>query len=135
MGLILEGVSKGFGDADRRVEVLRDVSLTLSAGESLAITGPSGSGKSTLLHIVGALDRPDRGSVTLDGDDPYALGEAELAAFRNDRVGFVFQDHHLLPQYSVLENVLIPTQAFGRSAGDAPARAEELLDRVGLAIA
>lgn len=132
MGLILEGVSKGFGDADRRVEVLRDVSLTLEAGESLAITGPSGSGKSTLLHIIGALDRPDQGRVTLEGDDPYALSEAELAAFRNDRVGFVFQDHHLLPQYSVLENVLIPTQAFGRSAEDAPARAEELLDRVGL---
>lgn len=133
MGLKLSGVSKGFGDAGHRVEVLSDVSLEMAAGESLAITGPSGSGKSTLLHIVGALDRPDSGQVTLDGDDPYALAERDLAAFRNERVGFVFQDHHLLPQYSVLENVLIPTQAFGRSPADAPQRARELLDRVGLA--
>ncbi len=93
--------------------------------------GPSGSGKSTLLHILGALDPPTSGKVTLDGEDPYSLGEKELAAFRNRKVGFVFQDHCLLPQCSVLENVLIPTVVAEKKT-DYPARARELLKRVGL---
>jgi len=113
------------------LSVLSGVSLRLSRGESAAIMGPSGSGKSTLLHIIGALDPPTSGRVTLDGDDPYTLTEKELAAFRNQRVGFVFQDHSLLPQCSVLENVLTPTLV-GRTNGDSIERARALLDQVGL---
>src|SRR5215471_5775294 len=113
------------------LSVLSGVSLRLSRGESAAIMGPSGSGKSTLLHIIGALDPPTSGRVTLDGDDPYTLTEKELAAFRNQRVGFVFQDHSLLPQCSVLENVLTPTLV-GRTNGDSIERARSLLDQVGL---
>src|SRR4051794_18006418 len=96
--------------------------------------GPSGSGKSTLLHLLGTLDRPTRGDVRLDGQDPFALAEPLLADFRNRHVGFVFQDHHLLPQCTVLENVLIPTlvNAKGRSA-EVEKWAAELLEHVGLA--
>ena len=134
-GLMISGVSKGFELGRERVEVLRQVDLTLASGEALAITGPSGSGKSTLLHLAGTLERPDSGSVTIDGEDPFRLSEPQLARFRNRRIGFIFQDHYLLPQYSVLENVLIPTLAFpdraDESRGD-EAWARELLGRVGL---
>lgn len=116
-----------------RVEVLSGVSFDLAAGQALAVTGPSGSGKSTLLHIIGTLDRPSTGSVAIGGSDPFSLSEPELARFRNRTVGFVFQDHHLLPQYSVLENVLLPTLAFPDGTGaEHERRARELLDRVGL---
>jgi lipoprotein-releasing system ATP-binding protein len=111
---------------------LQDVSLELSAGQNVAILGPSGSGKSTLLHIVGTLDAPTSGSVRLDGNDPFALAEPELAAFRNQRIGFVFQDHHLLPQCSVLENVLLPTIAKGPATPEEVDRARSLIARVGL---
>ncbi len=115
------------------VEVLRGVSLELAAGEAMAVTGPSGSGKSTLLHLLGTLEPPTSGTVRLDGCDPFSLSEPELARFRNETIGFVFQDHHLLPQYSVLENVLMPTLAFpGADRGKAGAWARQLLDRVGL---
>ena len=96
--------------------VLNEVSLEVAVGESLAIIGPSGSGKSTLLQIAGALDRPSSGSVLLNGRDLGALDEEELAAVRNRQIGFVFQAHYLLPQCTVLENVLVPTLAFRRSA-------------------
>jgi lipoprotein-releasing system ATP-binding protein len=112
--------------------VLRGVSCTLAAGENLAITGPSGCGKSTLLYIIGTLDAPTSGSVSLDGADPFGLSEPRLAAFRNHKIGFVFQDHHLLPQCSVLENVLLPTLADGHARPEAVERARGLLDRVGL---
>ena len=113
--------------------VLSGVSLDLSVGESMAIMGPSGSGKSTLLHIVGTLERPTAGTVRIDGADPFMLAEQKLAAFRNRTIGFVFQDHHLLPQCSALENVLVPTFV-NRSGGDAvQQRAGDLLARVGLA--
>jgi lipoprotein-releasing system ATP-binding protein len=111
--------------------ILTDVSFELAAGEAAAIMGPSGSGKSTLLYIVGSLDRPTAGSVQVEGRDPFQLAEAALAAFRNRTVGFVFQDHALLPQCSVLENVLVPTLVAPRDP-DAPARARHLLERVGL---
>jgi lipoprotein-releasing system ATP-binding protein len=94
--------------------------------------GPSGAGKSTLLYIAGGLEPPTAGAVTLDGANPYQLGEKELAAFRNQKIGFIFQDHCLLPQCSVLENVLIPTLV-GDDDADAPGRARELLEQVGLA--
>jgi ABC-type lipoprotein export system ATPase subunit len=118
------------GDA---VDVLRGVDLSLDAGGSLAIVGPSGSGKSTVLNIVGALDKADAGAVIVDGQDIEKLREEELASYRNTTVGFIFQLHHLLPQCTILENVLVPTLAASR--GDRAGmrdRAEKLLDSVGL---
>jgi lipoprotein-releasing system ATP-binding protein len=111
--------------------VLEGVSLRLAPGDSASIMGPSGSGKSSLLYILGALERPSAGRVTLDGTDPFALDEAAAAAFRNKHIGFVFQDHCLLPQLSVLENVLTPTLV-ARDTGAAE-RARGLLEQVGLA--
>ena len=114
--------------------VLKDISLKVSGGDSLAVVGPSGSGKSTLLNIIGALDRPSRGKVLLDGNDLGELGDSALAKLRSGRIGFVFQLHHLLPQCTVLENVLLPTIAAGNSKlrKQAQPRAAELLERVGL---
>ena len=129
MTLRAERVSKHYGD----VSVLRDVSFEMARGQSAAIVGPSGSGKSTLLHVLGTLDQPSSGRVEIDGRDPYTLQEKDLARFRNRGIGFVFQDHHLLPQYSVLENVLIPTLAFRDEVRDAAERARALIERVGLA--
>ena len=123
----VSNLSKSFGT----VSVLRDISLDLQAGTSVAITGPSGSGKSTFLHIIGTLEAPSAGAVEIDGTDPFSLSEAALAQYRNSVIGFVFQEHHLLPQYSVLENVLVPTLAFGPKV-DMRERARELLERVGL---
>lgn len=128
MTLRAERVSKRYGE----VSVLRDVSIEVPRGQSLAIVGPSGSGKSTLLHVFGTLDRPTSGRVTVDGRDPYVLPEKNLARFRNRVIGFVFQDHHLLPQYSVLENVMMPTLAFRDAGADAAERARDLIERVGL---
>jgi len=126
------GVSKHYAGPSGPVAVLSGVDLRLAAGESLSIVGPSGSGKSTLLHVVGALDPPSAGTVRLDGIDPYALGDRGLAAFRNRRIGFVFQDHHLLPQCTVLENVLVPTLVAEGHAAAYRRRALELLEQVGL---
>jgi lipoprotein-releasing system ATP-binding protein len=111
--------------------VLADVSFALHPGESAAIMGPSGSGKSSLLYVLGGLEPPTSGLVTLDGQNPYALDADSLATFRNRRVGFVFQDHCLLPQCTVLENVLIPTLV-GEADGNVAARARALLQDVGL---
>jgi lipoprotein-releasing system ATP-binding protein len=132
--LSVRDVHKSFETGSEPVVVLRGVSFDLAAGGSLAIIGPSGSGKSTLLHMIGTLDRPTSGTITIGGADPFALPEPALARFRNETVGFVFQDSHLLPQFTVLENVLIPTRAFPKTAkkDDAEARAAEILDRVGL---
>jgi predicted ABC-type transport system involved in lysophospholipase L1 biosynthesis ATPase subunit len=133
-GILLElsGVTKAYappGGAETRV--LNGIDLRVSRGESVAIVGPSGCGKSTLLNIIGALDRPTSGRVLLEGRDLGALGETELAAIRSGVVGFVFQLHHLLPQCSILENVLVPTLV-AKGAADAESRAKTLLDRVGL---
>ena len=113
------------------VKVLQNVSFSLTGGTSVVITGPSGSGKSTLLHIIGTLEEPSNGLVEINNTNPFTLSEPELAAYRNSVIGFVFQEHHLLPQYSVLENVLIPTLAF-KQRTDATERASQLLKRVGL---
>ena len=113
------------------VEVLRNVSLRITGGTSVVITGPSGSGKSTLLHVIGTLEEPSNGTVEINNINAFALSEPELAQYRNSVIGFVFQDHHLLPQYSVLENVLIPTLAF-KQGSDATERAYQILSRVGL---
>ena len=111
--------------------VLSGISLSLKRGDAVVIMGPSGAGKSTLLYILGALEQPTAGTVALDGRNPFQLAEKELAAFRNQLIGFIFQDHCLLPQCSVLENVLIPTLVANDHAGY-PARARELLQQVGL---
>ncbi len=124
-------LSKDYLTPQGPLRILSDVSLALSRGQATAVMGPSGSGKSTLLHILGALDFPTTGTVTLDGRNPFQLRERELAAFRNRDVGFVFQDHCLLPQCSVIENVLTPTLVAKRT-GDAGARARALLEQVGL---
>jgi lipoprotein-releasing system ATP-binding protein len=130
--LILRRLSKTYATGGGPLEVLCDVDLELSRGDCLAVTGPSGSGKSTLLYIVGTLETPSSGSVRLLEQDPFALDGPALARFRNASIGFVFQDHCLLPQCTVVENVLIPTLA-GSGAGAAQeARARQLLERVGL---
>jgi lipoprotein-releasing system ATP-binding protein len=125
-------LSKEYQTPQGPLPILSDVSLTLGRGDAVAIMGPSGAGKSTLLYVVGGLEPPSAGTVTLDGQNPFALGERALAEFRNKEVGFVFQDHCLLPQCSVIENVLAPTLVARGGAGDAPARALALLEQVGL---
>jgi len=131
--LLVENVTKEFPTRSEPLVVLRGVSLALSPGENVAIMGPSGSGKSTLLNILGTLEPPTSGRVLWDGQDPASLGEPALAEFRRRKIGLVFQDHHLLPQCSVLENVLVPTIAGGPTTPWAIQRARDLLDCVGLA--
>lgn len=135
MLLQLRNVTKTYRapDGGDAVDVLRGVDLEIAAGESVAIVGPSGSGKSTVLNVIGALDRADAGEVVVEGRDVEKLGEEDLAAYRNTTVGFIFQLHHLLPQCTVLENVLVPTLAGSkRDMAALNARAESLLESVGL---
>jgi lipoprotein-releasing system ATP-binding protein len=112
--------------------VLSDVNFALSPGDAAAITGPSGSGKSSLLYMLGALEPPSHGTITLDGQNPFNLAASALADFRNTSIGFVFQDHCLLPQCTVLENVLVPTLVARKNGGDDAARARACLEQVGL---
>lgn len=131
--IMLSGLSKNFTGAAGQLSILRNVDLSLRRGDALAVTGPSGSGKSTLLYIVGMLDELTSGNIQVLGSDPTSMSESDLAKFRNEHLGFIFQDHHLLPQCTVLENVLIPLLA-GKGVADADEqRAHELLTRVGLA--
>jgi lipoprotein-releasing system ATP-binding protein len=130
--LNVSGVGKQYPTPRGPLTVLSDVSFTLSPGDAAAITGPSGSGKSSLLYMLGALEPPSQGTITLDGRNPFDLGAAALADFRNTSIGFVFQDHCLLPQCSVLENVLVPTLVAKNGNDDAPARARACLEQVGL---
>ncbi|MFB3830055.1 MAG: ABC transporter ATP-binding protein [Bryobacteraceae bacterium] len=129
--LEIDNVAKQYDSPRGPLTVLSGISLTLERGEAAAIMGPSGAGKSTLLYIAGALEPPTSGTVKLDGRNPYTLSEMELAAFRNRSVGFLFQDHCLLPQCTVLENVLVPTLVAG-GREDYRKRARELLEQVGL---
>jgi lipoprotein-releasing system ATP-binding protein len=131
--LVVDNVTKEFLTRAEPLRVLNGVSFELSSGNSLAIVGPSGCGKSTLLHLIGTLDRPTSGSITLDRQDPFQLAEPQLADFRNRQIGFVFQDHHLLPQCTVLENVLIGATAAGQASKEIVERGRELVQRVGLA--
>jgi lipoprotein-releasing system ATP-binding protein len=126
-------LTRSFPSGGRTLEVLRGVDITLSAGEIVAVLGPSGSGKSTLLHCLGGLDRPTSGSVWIGGRDLALLPDRDVAAVRNASVGFVFQFHHLLPDFSALENVMLPQLIAGKSRESARQRAEELLAQVGLA--
>ncbi len=131
--LAVRNLRKEYPHASGALVVLDGLSLDLNRGEALAVMGPSGSGKSTLLYILGSLERPTAGEVTVCGERPFSLDTKALARFRNRSVGFVFQDHHLLPQCTSLENVLVPTLASRGEAKAAEARARTLLERVGLA--
>ena len=126
------GLVKSYDVGSTTLTVLRDLDLTVDAGEMLAIMGASGVGKSTLLHVLGGLDRPNQGSVTVAETTLTSLADAEVVAFRNRRVGFVFQFHHLLPEFSALENVEMPMRIARMPVSEARPRAEELLRRVGL---
>ena len=130
--LRISKICKSFEHIHHTVSVLQDVSFEAVQCQSLVMTGPSGSGKSTLLHLIGALDKPSSGEIEINGTSLLNLSELELAKFRNQMIGFVFQDHHLLPQYSVLENVLIPTMAFKNMSPNSQKRAIDLLEKIGL---
>jgi len=130
--LKVENLSKEYSTPAGPLSIVSDVSLSLPPGAAVSIMGPSGSGKSTLLYMLGALEPPSRGTVTLNGQNPFLLNAKQLAAFRNQQIGFVFQDHCLLPQCSVIENVLTPTMV-STTNGDPGSRANELLKQVGLA--
>jgi lipoprotein-releasing system ATP-binding protein len=112
--------------------VLSEINFSLMGGESISIVGPSGSGKSTLLYILGALEPPTSGTILFNGKNPFELEDKRLAAFRNEQVGFMFQDHHLLPQCTALENVLLPTLVAPEESGEPQRRALDLLEQVGL---
>jgi lipoprotein-releasing system ATP-binding protein len=131
--LVVENIVKEYPTPAAPLRILDGVSFHLRRGENLAILGPSGSGKSTLLSIIGTLEPPTSGTVQLAGNNPSSLNESALAAFRRQHIGFVFQEHHLLPQCTVLENVLVPFLADGAATADDQTRATELLQRVGLA--
>ena len=130
--LRISKICKSFEHIHHTVSVLQDVSFEVVQCQSLVMTGPSGSGKSTLLHLIGSLDKPSSGEIEINGTSLLNLSELELAKFRNQMIGFVFQDHHLLPQYSVLENVLIPTMAFKNMSPNSQKRAIDLLEKIGL---
>ncbi len=129
--LEVDHLSKHYPTPRGPLTVLSDVSFSLAPGDAAAVMGPSGSGKSSLLYILGTLEPPSSGTVTIGGHNPFALDATKAAAFRNASIGFVFQDHCLLPQLTVLENVLVPTLV-ATSDGDAAARARQLIERVGL---
>lgn len=127
-----KGVSRGFRQGPKRVQVLKDVSLQVPTGTSMAIVGASGAGKSTLLHILGGLDKPDEGEVLVDGQSIWKMGDSERSDLRNSRMGFVYQFHHLLPEFTALENVAMPLLIRGETTSAAAERASALLEKVGL---
>jgi lipoprotein-releasing system ATP-binding protein len=129
----IEGLSKTYLMGEKRLEVLRGIELEIAEGELVALTGPSGAGKSTFLHLLGTLDVPTRGRVLFDGEDVFERGEEGLASFRNQTVGFVFQSHHLLPEFSALENAMMPALIRRVPRSEARRRGSEMLAQVGLA--
>ena len=129
----MKNLYKSYGSGHAKVEVLKGIDLTIEAGDTVAMVGPSGAGKSTLLHVMGTIDRPTSGSVLFEGKEIFTLSDQPLAAFRNRSIGFVFQFHHLLPEFSALENVMMPLLIAGTKRSQAEGRAHELLTDVGLA--
>jgi len=125
-------IRKNFDNAGARIEILKDLYFNLDIGETIAVVGASGIGKSTLLHILGTLDRPDSGNLFFKGDDVFLFDNDKLARFRNEFVGFVFQFHHLLPEFSAIENTMMPALIKGLSKDNSSKAAEEILVRVGL---
>lgn len=130
--LRVEHLRKSFRTGSQSVSVLQDVSFRLRSGDAMAVLGPSGSGKTTLLYVIGTLDQPTAGRIWLDDEEPHRLGGAALATFRRRHIGFVFQDHFLLPHLTALENVVLPSLAAGAVTGEVLERGRDLLDRVGL---
>jgi lipoprotein-releasing system ATP-binding protein len=130
--LEVRDLCKSYGGGEQRVDVLKGISLVLKKGETVALLGASGAGKSTLMHIIGALDRPTSGSVKYAGEDIFTKSESQLASYRNSSIGFVFQFHHLLPEFSALENVMMPALISGISRQEATLLARSILDEVGL---
>ena len=128
----IEGLGKTYLMGDRRLDVLHGLDLEIADGELVALTGPSGAGKSTFLHVLGTLDVPTRGRVLFDGEDVFERPEDGLAAFRNATIGFVFQSHHLLPEFTAVENAMMPALIRRMGRGEARKRAEEMLEAVGL---
>lgn len=124
----IKGITKSFGN----LQVLKGIDLHINRGEVVSIVGPSGAGKTTLLQIIGTLDKPDSGSVCIDGVDVSTLGKKKLSDFRNQHIGFVFQFHQLLPEFTAIENIMIPAFIAGKSKGEAKKRAQELLEFMGL---
>ena len=131
--LEVRSLQKSFGSGDARVDVLKGIDLEVAEGETIALVGASGAGKSTLLHILGTLDHPTGGTVLFHGEDVFKQSDQGLATFRNRTIGFVFQFHHLLPEFTALENVMMPLLIAGRNRNDATAAASSLLHDVGLA--
>jgi lipoprotein-releasing system ATP-binding protein len=123
-----KGIHKAYG----ALPILKGVDITVEKGEIVSIVGASGAGKSTLLHIIGTLDKPDQGSISIDGVDIHKLSAKKLSAFRNEHIGFVFQFHHLLPEFTALENVCIPAFIHGQGRAEAEAKAKELLELLGV---
>jgi lipoprotein-releasing system ATP-binding protein len=133
MIITVRGLAKSFWNDGLEIAVLKDVNFEIQEGEVVAIVGPSGIGKSTLLNLLGTLDRPDSGTIDYEGRNPFALSDPEVARFRNTHIGFVFQFHHLLPEFTALENVMIPAMISNRDYKTAENLAREMLARVGLA--
>jgi lipoprotein-releasing system ATP-binding protein len=130
--ILVENLSKSFGHGPKRIDVLKDISLIFRSGEAVAIYGASGVGKSTFMHILGTLDRPTAGRIIYRGQDLFSMEERALAAFRNREVGFIFQLHHLLPEFNALENTMMPALIRGIQRKEAAMKAEEILVEVGL---
>jgi len=130
--LDLKNINQGFGEEDTRIEVLKGTNLTIHEGEVVGLLGPSGSGKSTLLHIAGLLEAPDSGTVTIDGKNCSEASDSQRTKVRRTKVGFVYQFHHLLPEFTARENVVLPQMIGGRSASAAAERANDLLTQMGL---
>ncbi|MGM0417630.1 MAG: ABC transporter ATP-binding protein [Thermodesulfobacteriota bacterium] len=128
--IILEKISKTYIAGDNKLEILKNIDLEIFKGEKLAVTGASGIGKSTLLHVVGALDKPDSGRLILGGKDIYSMSDEKLAVIRNKQIGFIFQFHHLLPEFNALENVIMPALIGGIDKKESEERAKHLLSRV-----
>jgi lipoprotein-releasing system ATP-binding protein len=130
--LEVTGLKKSFRTEGARVDVLNGIDLSVNEGDTIALVGVSGAGKSTLLHILGGLDRPTSGTVSFKGNDVFSFGDKQLAHFRNSSIGFVFQFHHLLPEFNALENVMMPALIAGKGKAEAQENATRLLDNVGL---
>ncbi|QXE90679.1 ABC transporter ATP-binding protein [Geomonas subterranea] len=130
--LEVKNLFKSYGTGEAKVEVLKGIDLSVAAGDTIALVGPSGAGKSTLLHVMGTIDRPTSGEVLFDGEKIFNLADQPLAAFRNRSIGFVFQFHHLLPEFSALENVMMPLLIGGEKRSRCEGRALKLLQDVGL---
>jgi lipoprotein-releasing system ATP-binding protein len=133
MTIEVRGLTKHYWMHGQKIPVLKGVDVAIAAGELVSLTGPSGAGKSTLLHVLGTLDTPSGGDVVMDGVDVWKQTPAAIARFRNERIGFVFQFHHLLPEFTALENVMMPGRVSRRPYAQVEARAKELLSDVGLA--